>query len=99
MFVLLLFFVLAVVAFGILSAVIGRGKYRWIALASGAFALLMLVSAAVLLLGAGTVALGTIGSVAQAVLIACLLSMVIACFLCVISGIIAIRKRRSPNVA
>jgi hypothetical protein len=93
MFALLLFVVLPVVAFGTVSAVIGRGKYRWVALASGAFALVMLVSVAVLLLGAGTVAIGANGSVAQVLVMAFLLSTVIACFLCVISGIIAIRKR------
>lgn len=99
MFALLLFVVLATVAYGIISAVTGRGKYRWIALASAALAVFMLASSAVLLLGSGVVAIGTSGSVARVLIGACLLSMAIACLVCVISGSIAIRKRGSQNVA
>ena len=99
MFALLLLIVLAIVVFGVVSAVIGRSSFRWISLASGAFALLLLVSAAVLLLGSGVVAIGTNGSIAQLLIILCLLSMLIACFLCVISGCIAIRRRNAKNAA
>ena len=91
---LLLMVVIPVVAFGIVSSVIGRGKYRWIALAAGAFALLTLVLAAVLLLGAGALAIGTNGSVAQVLITACILSTIIACVLCVIAGIFAMREGR-----
>ena len=98
MFALLFVVVLAVVAFGTLSAAIGRSKYRWIALTSGVLALLMLVSAAILLLGAGAVAIGTTGSLAQILVVACLLSMIIACVVCVISGSIAISRRSRQNV-
>ncbi len=99
MFALLFVVVLAVVAFGTLSAAIGRSKYRWIALTSGVLALLMLVSAAILLLGAGAVAIGTTGSLAQILVVACLLSMIIACVVCVISGSIAISRRGRQHVA
>ena len=99
MFALLLLVVLAVVAFGTLSAAIGRSKYRWIALTSSVLALLMLVSAAILLLGAGAVAIGTSGSVAQILVMACLVGMVIACVVCVISGSIAISRRDRQHLA
>ena len=97
MFVLALLVVLAVVAFGITSAVLGRGRYRWLALASGVFALLMLVAAAVLLLGSGAVAIGTAGSLARVLIMGCVVSMVIACILCIIFGRIAIKRRGLKN--
>lgn len=93
MFALFLLGVLAIFTFGITAAIVGRGKHRWLALASGAVALLMLVAEAVLLLGAGVVAIGTSGSLAQVLIVGCLLSGVIACVLCIISGSIAIRER------
>lgn len=93
MFAPFLISVLAIFTFGIIAAITGRGKHRWLALASGAFALLLLVAAAVLLLGAGVVAVGTSGSLAQVLIVGCLLSGAIACVLCVISGSIAIRDR------
>lgn len=89
---------MAIFTFGIIAAVAGRGKYRWLALASGVFALLTLVATAVLLLGAGVVAIGTTGSLAQVLIVACLLSGLIACILCVTSGSIAIRERGRKNV-
>lgn len=91
--------VLATLAFGIIVAVIGRGKYRWVALAAAMFALLTLVAAVVLLLGSGAVAIGTRGSVAQVLVVGCLAGTAIACVLCVIFGSIAIRERSRNAVA
>jgi len=99
MIAVFLVIVLATLAFGIIVAVTGRGKYRWVALTSGVFALLMLVAAVVLLLGSGAVAIGTTGSFAQVFIVGCLVSMAIACVLCIISGSIAIRERGRKNVA
>ena len=99
MIALFLLIALATLAFGIIVAVTGRGKFRWVALSSGAFALLMLVAAVFLLLGSGAVAIGTRGSVAQVLIVVCLVSMAIACVLCIISGSIAIRERGRKNVA
>ena len=99
MFLLLLAIVLAVVVFGVVSAALGRGGYRWIALASGMFALFMLMAAALLLLGAGVVAIGTTGSLAQVLVISCVAGMAFASVLCIIAGRIALRRRGSSKVA
>ena len=99
MIALFLLIVLATLTFGIIVAVTGRGKYRWVALSSGAFALLMLIAAVVLLLGSGAVAIGTRGSVAQVLIGGCLAGSAIACVIGVISGGIAIRARNARTVA
>lgn len=93
MIAILLLIVVVTIAFGILVAIVGRGKYRWVALSSGAFAFWMLVALVVLLLGSGTVAIGTSGSVAQVLIVGCVASLAIACAICVIYGSIAIRAR------
>lgn len=98
MFALLLIVVLAVVVFGVVAAVIGRSRYRWIALASGLFALVMLVAVPIILLGAGVVAIGTSGSLAQVLLVACVAGVAGASVLCAVAGTIAIGKRRTTTI-
>ncbi len=97
MLILLLLPILGVFIFGVVAAFIGKGGYRWLALASGVASLAMVISAVVILLGAGVVAIGTNGSLAQIILLGCLVCALGALVLCIVTGSIAIKRKRAFN--